>query len=240
MFMEGKYRERIGNFITVDSPDMTNIAVGGIGSKRYRVMFRGPGGHSFGAFGIVNPMYAMAAAMSEFARTEVPKVPRTTFAVSVTGGGTSINSIPNEVWMDVDMRSQDAGELGRLEAHFQAVVARAVVGENAARSTHAGAVSAELVLVGDRPAGATDMGSDLVRLATASYQALGFAPRHEFSSTDANIPMSLGIPAVRIGSGGSSGRAHSLDEWIDVAPEPAIRGMVASLATIVAVAGVVA
>ena len=139
--------------------------------------------------------------------------------------------------MDVDMRSQDAGELGRLEARFKAVVAQAVDTENNARSTRNGEVSAELKLVGDRPAGATDVESDLVRFATAAYQAQGFAPTHEFSSTDANIPMSLGIPAVRIGSGGSSGRAHSLDEWIDVAPEPAIRGMTASLATIVAVAG---
>ena len=237
LFNEGKYRDRIKSFITVDSPDMTNIAVGGVGSKRYRVTFRGPGGHSFGAFGIVNPMFAMAQAMTEFAKTQVPARPRTTFAVSVTGGGTSINSIPNEVWMDVDMRSQDAGELDRLEARFRSVVAQAVDTENNARSTRNGAVSAELKLVGDRPAGATDMQSDLVQLATAAYQANGFSPAHEFSSTDANIPMSLGIPAVRIGSGGSSGRAHSLDEWIDVAPEPAIRGMTASLATIVAVAG---
>ncbi|MCX7383066.1 MAG: M20/M25/M40 family metallo-hydrolase [Alphaproteobacteria bacterium] len=237
LFTKGKYRDRIKNFITVDSPDMTNIAVGGIGSKRYRVIFRGPGGHSFGAFGLVNPMYAMAQAMTEFAKTQVPAKPRTTYAVSVTGGGTSINSIPNEVFMDVDMRSQDPAELARLEARFKAIVAQAVETENNARSTRAGEISAELTLVGDRPAGATDMDSELVRFATAAYHAQGFAPAHEFSSTDANIPMSLGIPAIRIGSGGSSGRAHSLDEWIDMAPEPAIRGMTASLATIVAVAG---
>ncbi len=237
LFTKGKYRDRIKNFITVDSPDMTNIAVGGIGSKRYRVTFRGPGGHSFGAFGLVNPMYAMAQAMTEFAKTQVPAKPRTTYAVSVTGGGTSINSIPNEVFMDVDMRSQDATELARLEARFKSIVAEAVATENNARSTRAGEITAELTLVGDRPAGATDMDSELVRFATAAYHAQGFAPAHEFSSTDANIPMSLGIPAIRIGSGGSSGRAHSLDEWIDMAPEPAIRGMTASLATIVAVAG---
>ena len=139
--------------------------------------------------------------------------------------------------MDVDMRSQDASELARLEARFKAIVAEAVETENNARSTRAGEISAELTLVGDRPAGATDMDSELVRFATSAYHAQGFTPAHEFSSTDANIPMSLGIPAIRIGSGGSSGRAHSLDEWIDMAPEPAIRGMTASLATIVAVAG---
>ena len=238
LFTKGKYRDRIKNFITVDSPDMTSIAVGGIGSKRYRVTFRGPGGHSFGAHGIVNPMYAMAQAMTELAKTHVPAAPRTTFAVTVTGGGTSINSIPNEVWMDVDMRSQDPAELDRLEARFQAIVMQAVETENNARATRTGEITAELKLVGDRPAGATPMESDLIRHATAAYQAQGFMPKHEFSSTDANIPMSLGIPAIKIGSGGSSGRAHSLDEWIDVAPEPAIRGMTASLATIVAVAGI--
>jgi acetylornithine deacetylase/succinyl-diaminopimelate desuccinylase-like protein len=237
LFTQGKYRDRIKTFITVDSPDMTSIAVGGIGSKRYRVTFRGPGGHSFGAFGIVNPMYAMAHAMAELARTQVPNDPRTTYAVTVTGGGTSINAIPNEVWMDVDMRSQSMTELDRLEARFKAIVAQAVDAENNARSTRPGVIAAELKLVGDRPAGATDMDSELVRCATAAYQAHGFTPKHEFSSTDANIAMSLGIPAIKIGSGGSSGRAHSLEEWIDVDPEPAIRGMTASLATIVAVAG---
>jgi len=237
LFTKGKYRDRIKNFITVDSPDMTSIAVGGIGSKRYRVTFHGPGGHSFGAHGIVNPMYAMAQAMTELAKTNVPAAPRTTFAVTVTGGGTSINAIPNEVWMDVDMRSQDPAELNRLEARFKAIVAQAVETENNARSTRTGVITVELKLVGDRPAGATAMDSDLIRHATAAYQAHGFTPKHEFSSTDANIPMSLGIPAIKIGSGGSSGRAHSLDEWIDIAAEPAIRGMTASLATIVAVAG---
>jgi tripeptide aminopeptidase len=229
---------RIKAFLTVDSPDMDKIATGGIGSKRYRVTFRGPGGHSFGAFGIVNPMYAMAQAMQELARTEVPATPRTTFAVSVTGGGTSINAIPNEVWMDVDLRSQSAEELARLEAHFHDIVQRAVADENAARSTHTGSITAALKLVGDRPAGATETDGDLVRLATAAIAAHGFSPSHEFSSTDANIPMSLGIPAIKIGSGGSGGRAHSLEEWIDVEPAASVRGMAAGLAAILAVAGV--
>ncbi|MCW3477061.1 M20/M25/M40 family metallo-hydrolase [Limobrevibacterium gyesilva] len=238
LFTEGKYRDRIKAFITVDSPDLDTIAVGGIGSKRYRVTFRGPGGHSFGAFGIVNPMYAMAQAMVELAKTQVPAKPKTTYAATVTGGGTSINAIPNEVWMDVDLRSQSADELARLETRFQAIVQQAVETENNARDTRAGRVSAELKLVGDRPAGATDMDSDLVRLATAAITAHGFAPRHEFSSTDANIPMSLGIPAIKIGSGGTGGRAHSLEEWIDVEKTNSVQGMTAGLTTILAVAGI--
>jgi tripeptide aminopeptidase len=219
---------------------METIAVGGIGSKRYHVTFRGPGGHSFGAFGIVNPMYAMAQAMLELSRTHVPAKPKTTFCASVTGGGTSINSIPNEVWMDVDLRSQSVDELARLEARFKAIVEQAAVAENHARATHSGSIMAELKLVGDRPAGATAMESDIVQLATAAITAHGFSPHHEFSSTDANIPMNLGIPAIKIGSGGSGGRAHSLDEWIDVEPEASVRGMAAGLTAILAIAGVVA
>ena len=240
LFTEGKYRDRIKAFFTVDSPDVEVIAVGGIGSKRYHVTVRGPGGRSFAAFGIVNPLYAMAQAMLELSRTHVPAKPKTTFAASVVGGGTSINSIPNEVWMDVDLRSQSVEELARLEARFRAIVEQAVAAENHARATQTGKITAELKLVGDRPAGATPMDSDLVRLATAAISAHGFSPRHEYSSTDANIPMSLGIPAIKIGSGGSGGRGHSLDEWIDVEPEKSVRGMAAGLTAVLAVAGVAA
>jgi acetylornithine deacetylase/succinyl-diaminopimelate desuccinylase-like protein len=237
LFSEGKYRDRIKAFFTVDSPDVEVIAVGGIGSKRYHVTFRGPGGHSFGAFGTVNPLYAMAQAMMELSRTHVPTNPKTTFCTSVVGGGTSINSIPNEVWMDVDLRSQSVDELARLEARFRAIIEHAVAAENHARATQTGSVTAELKLVGDRPAGTTPIDSDIVRLSTAAIAAHGFSPRHEFSSTDANIPMGLGIPAIKIGSGGSGGRGHSLDEWIDVEKEASVRGMLAGLTAIVAVAG---
>jgi di/tripeptidase len=118
-------------------------------------------------------------------------------------------------------------------------VARSVAAENAARSTRNGPVSTEILKTGDRPAGRTDERSELVRLAYAAISAHGFQPKFETSSTDANIPMSLGIPAIKIGSGGTGGRAHSLEEWIDVAPEPSIRGMAAGLVTVLAVAGIV-
>ena len=157
---------------------------------------------------------------------------------SVTGGGTSINSIPNAVWTDFDLRSSSAAELARLEAEFLAIVDAAVRAENQARSVASGPVTAELQLTGDRPAGATDPNTDLVRLAHAAIGAHGFDPSFEASSTDANIPMSLGIPAIRIGSGGTGGRAHSLEEWIDVTPEVSIPGMAAGLATLLGVAGV--
>ncbi len=237
LFQQGPYKDRISAFITVDSPDMEHIVTGGVGSKRYRVTFNGPGGHSYGAFGLVNPMFAMADAVTRLGRVAVPAKPKTTFSASVTGGGTSINSIPNSVWTDFDLRSEAPAELDKLEASFLALVEAAVAAENATRSTRNGPIAAEIRKIGDRPAGQTDEGCELVRLAHAAVSAHGFAPSFEYSSTDANIPMSLGIPAIKIGSGGTGGRGHSLDEWIDVAPEPSIRGMAAGLATLLALAG---
>src|SRR4051794_22731900 len=205
LFLEGRHRDRIDAFFTVDSPEVDRIVTGGIGSKRYRVAFRGPGGHSFSAFGLVNPAYAMARAMLTLSGLAAPDAPQTTHCASVLGGGTSVNAIPNEVWMEVDLRSQSAAELARLEAEFLAGVEAAVAAENAARSIREGAVTAGIVPIGDRPAGHTAPDAAIVRLATAAVAAHGFTPRHEYSSTDANIPMSLGIPAIKIGSGGRGG-----------------------------------
>lgn len=238
LFTEGKYKDRIEAFFTVDSPEMEALVVGGVGSKRYRATFRGPGGHSFGAFGLVSPAFAMAQAMLEFSRVAVPARPKTTFSASVFGGGTSVNAIPNEVWVEVDLRSEAPAELDRLERRFLAILDQAVQGENHARSTAQGAITVEAKLIGDRPAGSTALDSDIVRHCSAALTAHGFEVRHAWSSTDANIPMSLGIPAVKIGSGGTSGRAHSLDEWIDVEKANSVRGMAAGLTAILAVAGV--
>lgn len=237
LFTEGKYRGRIAAFFTVDSPEVDRIVVAGVGSRRFRITFHGPGGHSFGAFGLVNPAYAMARAALMLSEIAVPGTPRTTHCVSRLGGGTSVNAIPDTVWMEVDLRSEDAAALAALEQRFLEAVEAAVAAENAARSTREGAVRAEIARIGDRPAGRTPPDADIVRLTTAAVAAHGYRPVHESSSTDANIPMSLGIPAVRIGSGGRGGRAHSLEEWIDVEPGESVRGMSAGLAAILAVAG---
>jgi tripeptide aminopeptidase len=236
-FLQGRHRDKVEAFFTVDSPEVDRIVTGGIGSKRYRVSFRGPGGHSFSAFGLVNPAYAMARAMLTLSALAAPEVPQTTHCASVMGGGTSVNAIPNEVWMEVDLRSQSAAELARLEAEFLAGVEAATAAENAARSTREGAIVAEVTPIGDRPAGHTAPDTAIVQLATAAVAAHGYTPQQSYSSTDANIPMSLGIPAIKIGSGGRGGHAHSLEEWIDVEPVESLRGMSASLATILAVAG---
>lgn len=237
LFAEGRHRARITAFLAVDSPEVTRICTVGVGSRRWRITFKGPGGHSFSAFGIVNPVYPMAAAATGLAALPARAEERTTHCVSVVGGGTSINAIPAEVHMDVDLRSASAEALATMEARFMAIVDQAVADENRARSTRAGAISAERTRLGDRPAGSTAEDSPLPRFAAAAVTAEGFTPKFEASSTDANVPMSLGVPSLKIGGGGRSGRQHSLEEWLELEPDETLRGQRAALATILAVAG---
>lgn len=238
LFNTGKYAGKISAFISADGtgPGST-IVTGATGSKRYHVAFKGPGGHSYGDFGIVSPAFAMGNAIKKFGALHVPASPKTTFSVGVVGGGTSVNSIPFETWMDVDMRSESRDELNKLDAAFTALVADAVAEENAARSTANGRITADLKLVGDRPSGQTPASSRLAEIASASARAFGLTPHLVYSSTDANIPISLGIPAITLDAGGTSDRAHSLDEWIDVEKPSALRGMQIMLATLVTLAG---
>src|ERR1700676_1174496 len=239
LFQRGRYKDRISTFITVDSPNMERIVTGGVGSQRYRITFKAPGGHSYGAFGVVKPMFAMADTISRLGRVPVPSEPKTTYSASVTGGGTSINSIPNAVWTEFDLRSESIRELTALEERFLEIIQAAVTAENGSRSTRNVSVTVKNLPIGDRPAGHTSEAQELVQFAKAAITAKGFETRFEASSTDANIPMSLGIPAIRIGSGGTGAREHSLDEWIDVEPDTSLRGMEAGLATLLAVAGIV-
>jgi acetylornithine deacetylase/succinyl-diaminopimelate desuccinylase-like protein len=236
LFTKGKYKERIKTFFSMDGTDGKRIVNGGVGSKRYRVTFKGPGGHSYGAFGLVNPMTAMSQTVTDLYKVEVPQTPKTTFAASVTGGGTSVNSIPDSVFMEFDMRSVSSQELAKLEARFKKIVNAAVDGENKARSTREGPVVADLKVIGDRPAGQTPEADGIVRIAKDAVKANGLVPELQASSTDANMPMSLGIPAITIGSGGSGGRSHSLDEWIDVEKGASHKGMLPGFAMLLAVA----
>ena len=236
LFTKGKYKDRIKTFFSMDGTSGSRIVNGGVGSKRYRVTFKGPGGHSYGAFGLVNPMTAMSQTVVDLYKVQTPATPKTTYSASVTGGGTSVNSIPNEVFMEFDMRSASADELGKLEQRFLTIVKAAVEGENRARSTKEGTIAADLKVIGDRPAGGTPATSELVKTAQQAIKAQGLEPELNTSSTDANLPMSLGIPAITIGSGGSGGRAHSLDEWIDVEKDASLKGMLPGLTMLLATA----
>jgi acetylornithine deacetylase/succinyl-diaminopimelate desuccinylase-like protein len=237
LFGKGKYKDRIAAFFSMDGTAADRVTYGAVGSRRYRVTFKGPGGHSYGAFGLVNPMAALGTTIVEMNRIKTPSEPRTTYMTSVVGGGTSVNSIPNSVWLEVDMRSESAPELARLDARFHAIVQAAVEAENTARSTRAGRITAEFEMIGDRPTGATRADAPIVQLTAAAVRAAGYTPRLGASSTDSNIPISLGIPAVTIGAGGRGGRAHALDEWIDVAKPESLRGMTVGLAALLAMAG---
>ncbi|WP_375690299.1 M20/M25/M40 family metallo-hydrolase [Pseudooceanicola sp. LIPI14-2-Ac024] len=237
-FTEGKYRDQIAGFFTVDGLNLDEITTAAIGSYRYRVTFRGPGGHSLMAFGLVNPAYALGQMLTGMAALRVPETPRTTFCASVFGGGTSINAIPEEVWVEVDLRSESQPALDDLDTAFRALIAQAVEDENTRADTTEGAITAEIDRIGNRPAGSTAHDSRIVQAAFSALPHFGIATTTGASSTDANIPMSLGIPAIRLGSGGTGGRAHSLDEWIDVEIEESLRGLSAGLATILGTAGV--
>jgi len=237
LFTKGKYKDQIKYFFSLDGSITTRIVNCGLGSKRYRVTFNGPGGHSYNAFGLVNPMVAMSQAVVELYKIQTPTRPKATYSASVVGGGTSVNAIPNSVWMEFDMRSEDPKELGRLERRFVEIVNQAVETENFARSTKEGLVSAEIKLVGDRPAGRTDAKQEIVQLATAGFLAHGSNPTYECGSTDSSMAMSLGIPAITIPHIGKSDRSHSLDEWMDTDFESNHLVKSIDLTAILAVAG---
>ncbi|HWF85848.1 MAG TPA: M20/M25/M40 family metallo-hydrolase [Vicinamibacterales bacterium] len=204
---------QIDRFVSIDGTGIhvTNVAVG---SHRYRVTFKGPGGHSFGAFGLANPIDAMGRAIAKIDEFQVPKEPKTTFNVGRVGGGTSVNSIPFEGWMEVDMRSSDRASLASVDANFHKAVDSAVVEENERWGTPR-MITVVKDLVGDRPAGNTPESAPIVQTALAVAKALGFQARTGESSTDSNVPMSLGIPAITIGGGGRGTGAHALSESFD-------------------------
>jgi tripeptide aminopeptidase len=204
---------QIDRFVSVDGTGL-GISHVAVGSHRYRVTFKGPGGHSYGAFGIANPVHALGRAIEGMADLMVPTDPKTTFNVGRVGGGTSVNAIAFEAWMEVDMRSVDPAALDALDAAFQKAVDAALAAENN-RWNGNGKLAVDKQLVGDRPAGRTDAGSPIVEAGLSVSRALGLMSRLDEGSTDSNIPMSLGIPAITIDAGGRGTGAHSLEETFD-------------------------
>ncbi len=204
----------IDGFVSIDGSGLTRITTGATGSRRFAVEFTGPGGHSFSAFGLVSAIHAMGRAITKIGDLQVPEQPKTTFTVGTVSGGTSVNSIAADAMFELDMRSNDATELARLEARVKEVTQQAVEEENARWNN--GEITVTFRLIGDRPVGSTQASDPLTQVASLAYRAVG-APLEELrtSSTDSNIPMSLGIPAITIGGGGRSGGEHSPQEWYD-------------------------
>ena len=228
---------KIDSFIAIDGGDASRLITTAVGSNRYRVTFSGPGGHSYGAFGRGHPHQALAEAITRFAEAATPITrdgTKATFSVGRIGGGTSINSIPFTSWMEVDMRSSNPGKLAELDAAFQSAMQEALEVENERRRREE-ALTVAIESVGKRPAGSSDPTSSLVQNAGAAISLIGLEPQFSASSTDANIPMSLGIPAITISRGGISKNAHAPNEsWEDKDSHLAIQ---AALLLLVAEAG---
>lgn len=208
-------RGQVGYFISIDGTGL-GLTRDAVGSHRYAVTFRGPGGHSYGDFGAPNPLHALGRAIAKVAELQVPSTPRVTFSVGIVEGGTSVNSIASSGTMHVDMRSTEAPALQALDNRFQAAIREALAEENARWPTGE-RLTLEVDTIGIRPAGSQPADAPIVRAAVEAGRALGFEVRAGASSTDANIPISLGIPAVTIDGGGRGGGAHSLTEWFDTA-----------------------
>lgn len=206
----------IRSFISLDIGDLGVVTHQGIGSLRYKVTFTGPGGHSFGDFGKVSPHFALATALSTWEQEAADYVgglaEKATFSAGVIGGGTSVNSIPSESWVTLDTRAEKKQHLHRLGALLQTSIHQSVQSANA-RKKNGTDLQVEVDIIGDRPTGLTPVDTPLVQRALAALEMMGYTGSLRVSSTNSNVPMSLGIPAITIGQGGKSGGVHSLDEW---------------------------
>lgn len=210
----GPLKDSVDAFISIDG---TGIAItnGAVGSARYRFTVVGPGGHSYGAFGMANPIHALGRAIASIGDLEVPREPRTTFNVGIISGGTSVNTISPSASFDLDMRSESMATLMELDAKVQAIVTKAVADEQARWPNSRATLSLTVDTIGIRPAGTTPDSVRVVRSAQAAADALGLYAPLNASSTDSNLPISLGIPAITVDGGGVGRGAHSLEESYD-------------------------
>ncbi len=221
IFSQAIQRDLILHTIVLDGAGSDTVVAEALGSRRFEVIVRGPGGHSWSDFGSPNPILVLAAAIHEFSRVAVPSSPKTTFNVGVIRGGTSVNSIPESASMRVDIRSTSMAEIERLEGSLRIALDRALEEEKRATEPRMTAVnrpvglSAEVVGIGNRPAGELDSNARILQVVQAVDAHIGNAAHIQRASTDANIPLSLGREAVAIGGGGSGGGAHTLQEWFD-------------------------
>lgn len=221
IFATQRWRDSIAYSLVLDGAGGDTIVAEALGSRRFEVIVRGPGGHSWSDFGAPNPIVVLARTVESFCQTPVSLAPKSTFNIGVIRGGTSVNSIPESASMRVDLRSTSTQELERLEQALRVSLDRALDAEQKAVESRAGAsrkqqaVTAEVVVIGDRPAGELESGARMFAVIRAVDAQLGNAAQVQRASTDANIPLSLGREAIAIGGGGSGGGAHTLQEWFD-------------------------
>src|SRR6202050_4513011 len=221
VFATPRWRDAIAYSVVVDGAGADTVVAEALGSRRFEVIVRGPGGHSWSDFGAPNPIVILSRAVDAFTATPVPATPKTTFNIGVIRGGTSVNSIPESASMKVDIRSTSMTEMERLEQAMRLALNRAVEDETLAAEMRSpvqkrpAGVSCEVVAIGNRPAGELAMGARILHVIRAGDAQLNNAAQVQRASTDANIPLSLGLEAIAIGGGGSGGGAHTLQEWFD-------------------------
>jgi acetylornithine deacetylase/succinyl-diaminopimelate desuccinylase-like protein len=234
LFREASPFAEAAAFLSIDGTGLRRVVHRAIGARRIRISMMGPGGHSWADWGAANAIHALGAAIAKMSGLVVPSDPRTTLTVARVGGGTSINSIPADAWLEVDLRSEDPHALASLGEAVEREARAAVQTENARRRADSPSLRVEIHTIGDRPAGATAEGASIVRAAMWATRVVGAKPELSASSTDANVPISLGIPSVTLGAGGESGGIHTLGEWYS--DRDSTRALERALLTLLAVA----
>lgn len=233
---QSSFAEKIGRTLVLDGAATDTIATEAIGSRRFEVIVRGPGGHSWSDFGIANPIAALARGLARFADISVPQEPKTTFNIGVIGGGTSVNSIPEQVSVRIDLRSASAEQLDRLETLLRDSIEAGVNAEQPQNARGAHALAVEFRPIGSRPAAELAENAYILQVIRAVDTQLGNNARLQRASTDANIPLSMGREAIAIGGGGTGGGAHTVHEWYD--PTGRELGLRRILLTVLTLAGV--
>lgn len=240
LFGDSQLGENIDYTVVLDGAGTDSIVTQALGSRRFKITMRGPGGHSWSDFGTPNPIVALSRAIDDFSRTNVPTDPKTTFNIGVISGGTSVNSIPEEATMRVDLRSASSDEISRLEKSLREALDRAVLETSVVRGKKRDAsnpvLSYEMKLIGNRPAAELKANSRILSVVQAVDAHLNNSARLQRASTDANIPLSKGKEAIAIGAGGAGGGAHTLHEWYD--PSTRELGLKRIALTVLSLAGV--
>jgi tripeptide aminopeptidase len=243
IFSQARWKDSIRYSLILDGAGSDTIVAEALGSRRFEIIVRGPGGHSWSDFGMPNPIVVLARAIQSFCQTSLPSSPKTTFNVGVIRGGTSVNSIPESASMRVDIRSTSMAEMERLEASLRRALDHAVEEESriserrTSSQKRSSGLSYEVVPIGNRPAGELEANARILKVIRAVDTHLGNATQIQRASTDANIPLSLGREAIAIGGGGVGGGAHTLQEWFDCTARDL--GLKRILLTLLALAGVV-
>jgi tripeptide aminopeptidase len=222
-------------FLSIDGSGLRRIVHRALGSRRLRIEIRGPGGHSWSDFGTANAIHAAGCAIAALRDLILPPQPPTSLTVARIGGGTTINAVPDLAWFEIDMRSEGGLELERLERQAREGIRRAVKAENARRRKGTGEITASVTVIGDRPSGFVALDEPLLLAAMEATRLVGEEPQLVASSTDSNVAISIGIPAVTIGAGGDSAGIHTLDEWYD--DREGVRGLERALLLTIAAAG---